>query len=162
VADVTFREAQIERYSRHILLKEVGGVGQQKLLDACVLVVGSNEALGVAVAYLAAGGTQIVSPEVFSGFLFGTSLARFNEDSVPTRAPTFALVAAQEHVPAEVSSWMCVGDDFLEWRIFGADACPVKLFASLSSATLRGSLAALVMQRIFLGLEVDSGRVEVG
>ncbi|MCI5047521.1 MAG: HesA/MoeB/ThiF family protein [Aquisalinus sp.] len=33
---------QIERYKRHILLPEVGGQGQQKLLNASVLVVGAG------------------------------------------------------------------------------------------------------------------------
>lgn len=31
-------DAHIDRYSRHILLREVGGVGQEKLLRACVRV----------------------------------------------------------------------------------------------------------------------------
>ena len=35
-----FTEAEIERYSRHILLREVGGAGQARLRSASVLVVG--------------------------------------------------------------------------------------------------------------------------
>ena len=33
---------QVQRYSRHMLLPEVGAVGQAKLLDAKVLVVGAG------------------------------------------------------------------------------------------------------------------------
>ncbi len=35
-------EEQIKRYSRHILLPEVGGRGQEKLLNARVLVIGTG------------------------------------------------------------------------------------------------------------------------
>ena len=49
-------ETQIERYSRHIILKEVGGKGQQKLLDSKVLIIGAG-GLGAPIAlYLAAAG----------------------------------------------------------------------------------------------------------
>jgi len=49
-------ENQIERYSRHIILPEVGGKGQEKLLEAKVLVVGAG-GLGSPVGlYLAAAG----------------------------------------------------------------------------------------------------------
>jgi adenylyltransferase/sulfurtransferase len=51
-----FTEDQINRYSRHILLKEVGGTGQEKLLDSKVLIVGAG-GLGCPVGYyLAAAG----------------------------------------------------------------------------------------------------------
>lgn len=56
MAEPTFTEEQIKRYSRHLLLKEVGGRGQRKLLDSSVLIVGAG-ALGSPVAlYLAAAG----------------------------------------------------------------------------------------------------------
>ena len=51
-----FSEEEIKRYSRHIILKEVGGKGQKKLREARALVVGAG-GLGSPVAYyLAAAG----------------------------------------------------------------------------------------------------------
>ena len=35
-------EEQILRYSRHILLPEVGGAGQSKLLSSSVLIIGAG------------------------------------------------------------------------------------------------------------------------
>ena len=35
-------DEQIDRYARHIVLKEVGGAGQQALLAARVLIVGAG------------------------------------------------------------------------------------------------------------------------
>jgi molybdopterin/thiamine biosynthesis adenylyltransferase len=37
---IDFTENQLERYSRHILLDDVGVDGQEKLLEAKVLIVG--------------------------------------------------------------------------------------------------------------------------
>jgi molybdopterin/thiamine biosynthesis adenylyltransferase len=49
-------EGQVERYLRHIILKEVGGKGQQRLLDGKVLIIGAG-GLGAPIAlYLAAAG----------------------------------------------------------------------------------------------------------
>ena len=47
---------QRERYSRHLLLPEVGSVGQQKLLDAKVLLLGAGGLGSPAALYLAAAG----------------------------------------------------------------------------------------------------------
>jgi molybdopterin/thiamine biosynthesis adenylyltransferase len=49
-------EAQIERYSRHIILPEVGGAGQEKLLAGKVLLVGAGGLGSPAGLYLAAAG----------------------------------------------------------------------------------------------------------
>ena len=51
---MSFTEAQINRYARHILLEEVGGEGQEKLLDARVLVVGAGGLGSPVLLYLAA------------------------------------------------------------------------------------------------------------
>jgi len=47
---------QLERYARHIILKEVGGAGQAKLLGAKVLVVGAGGLGSPLLMYLAAAG----------------------------------------------------------------------------------------------------------
>ncbi len=50
------RPDQTDRYVRHLLLKEVGGQGQQKLLASKVLVVGAGGIGAPALQYLAAAG----------------------------------------------------------------------------------------------------------
>lgn len=53
---IEFTEEQIERYSRHIILPEVGGIGQQKMLEAKVLLLGAGGLGSPAAYYLAAAG----------------------------------------------------------------------------------------------------------
>lgn len=53
-------ESQIERYSRHILLKEVGGKGQQRLLDGRVLIIGAGGLGSPVCLYLAAAGVGTI------------------------------------------------------------------------------------------------------
>ena len=52
----TFTPEQRERYSRHFLLPEVGTEGQQKLLDAKVLLLGAGGLGSPTALYLAAAG----------------------------------------------------------------------------------------------------------
>jgi hypothetical protein len=49
-------EAQQERYARHLLLDELGGEGQERLLASCVRVRGTGTAVRWAARYLAASG----------------------------------------------------------------------------------------------------------
>ena len=49
-------DEQLDRYARHIILKEIGGAGQQRLLASHVVLVGAGGIGAPAIQYLAAAG----------------------------------------------------------------------------------------------------------
>lgn len=53
---MTLTDDQLERYARHIVLKEIGGAGQLRLLSADVAVIGAGGIGAPAILYLAAAG----------------------------------------------------------------------------------------------------------
>jgi adenylyltransferase/sulfurtransferase len=55
-----FTEDQIQRYARHIVLPEVGGTGQARLLAARVLVIGAGGLGSPLIQYLAAAGVGTI------------------------------------------------------------------------------------------------------
>ncbi|MCR4378087.1 MAG: molybdopterin-synthase adenylyltransferase MoeB [Rhodospirillales bacterium] len=57
---MNFSEQQIQRYARHILLPQVGGSGQEKLLESKVLVVGAGGLGSPVIMYLAAAGVGTI------------------------------------------------------------------------------------------------------
>jgi molybdopterin-synthase adenylyltransferase len=57
---MSFSEADLERYARHIVLREVGGVGQARLKAAKVLVVGAGGLGSPVILYLAAAGVGTI------------------------------------------------------------------------------------------------------
>jgi molybdopterin/thiamine biosynthesis adenylyltransferase len=78
---MTLTDAQLERYARHIVLKEIGGADQARLLSADVAVIGAGGIGSPAILYLAAAGVgtirvidddQVALSNLQRQILFGT------------------------------------------------------------------------------------------
>ncbi len=57
----TLTDQQLDRYARHIVLRDVGGAGQQKLLGGHVMLIGAGGIGCPAIQYLAAAGVGTLS-----------------------------------------------------------------------------------------------------
>ncbi|MBL8556297.1 MAG: molybdopterin-synthase adenylyltransferase MoeB [Phenylobacterium sp.] len=57
---MSFTDEEIERYARHLVLREVGGPGQQRLKSASALIVGAGGLGSPASLYLAAAGVGTI------------------------------------------------------------------------------------------------------
>ncbi len=63
------KSVELERYARHILLKEIGGAGQLKLSNSKITMIGAGGLGSVALYYLVASGVgkiQIVDKDIVS------------------------------------------------------------------------------------------------
>jgi len=57
---MTLTDQELDRYARHIILKEIGGAGQKKLLASKVLVIGAGGLGAPVIMYLAAAGVGTI------------------------------------------------------------------------------------------------------
>lgn len=121
------REDQIRRYARHVLLPDVGGVGQRRLLDATATFAELSPAAGAAFVYLAAAGvgTLVVADEAIVveddvGVLFETAdVGTLRRDAAAARANA---LNPDVTVLARGAGWAVVVDDRDEPLLAGARA----------------------------------------
>ena len=152
---ITLSDAQLERYARHIVLKEIGGEGQRKLLAATVAIVGAGGIGAPAIQYLAAAGIgqlRIIDDDEVSldnlqrQILFGTSdvgrgkaetattaVARLNPDVRVDARPT-RLDAANAPALLGGADLILDGSDNFATRLIVADHATAARIPLVSAA----------------------------
>ena len=92
-----FREAELNRYARHIVLREIGGAGQKKLKAAKVLVVGAGGLGSPVLLYLAAAGVGTIGV-IDDDSVDGTNLQRqvIHRDDMIGTPKVFSAQAAMQ------------------------------------------------------------------
>jgi molybdopterin/thiamine biosynthesis adenylyltransferase len=162
--DLDFSDAEISRYSRHILLPEVGGTGQARLRAARVLVVGAGGLGSPLLLYLAAAGVGtlgIIDHDTVELSNLQRQIAHGSDDL--GRAKTESAAAAARRINPEITveqhrtrlgpanvaelvaayDLVCDGTDNFTTRFLVADACVAARRTLVSAAVLRfeGQLA---------------------
>jgi molybdopterin/thiamine biosynthesis adenylyltransferase len=99
---VSFSPEEVERYARHLVLREVGGPGQQKLKAAKVLIVGAGGLGSPAALYLAAAGVGrigLIDPDTvaLSNLQRQVLYARADVGRLKTEAAADHLAALNPH-----------------------------------------------------------------
>ena len=156
--DLDFSEDEIQRFSRHILLREVGGTGQAKLKAARVLVVGAGGLGSPLMLYLAAAGIgtlgvidddvvdlsnlqrqvahttdRIGMPKVASA----TQAAQAINPDLKVEAHAARLSADNAFDLIRRYDIVCDGTDNFATRFLVADACVLAKRTLVSAAVLR-------------------------
>ena len=161
-----FSESEVERYARHLILRDIGGPGQQKLKAARVLVVGAGGLGTPVIQYLAAAGVGeigIVDDDVVSLSNLQRQVIYTTQD-IGKRKADCAAVAAHRLNPhvkltpiasridaanarARVSGWDIIADgsDNFATRYAVSDACFYEQRPLVTAAigTFDGSLTTL-------------------
>ncbi len=161
---MSFSETDLERYARHIVLREVGGTGQAKLRDARVLVVGAGGLGSPVILYLAAAGVGTIGIVDFDAVSLSNlqrQIAHRTADigRLKTDSATDAAHAINPHVTIEpyttrldaanalslISRFDVVADgsDNFATRFLVADACHLagKTLVSAAVTEFSGQLA---------------------
>ncbi|HEX9947930.1 MAG TPA: HesA/MoeB/ThiF family protein [Allosphingosinicella sp.] len=161
---MTLTDDQLDRYARHIVLKEVGGEGQHKLVAAHVVLVGAGGIGCPALQYLAAAGIgrlRVIDDDKVSldnlqrQILFGTGdLGRAKTEvaaeAVARLNPDIAFEAVRERLTAANAGAVLAGADLV---IDGSDNFATRLLVSDTCTAARIPLvsAAIGMFQVQVG-----------
>ena len=143
---MSLTDAQLERYARHIVLKEIGGAGQQALLDADVAVIGAGGIGSPAIQYLAAAGVgrlRVIDDDVvdlsnlqrqtlFTTADIGRPKAELAVERVAAMNPDVMVEPVTVRIDADTAEALLAGADLV---LDGCDNFATRL--EVSDATLR-------------------------
>ncbi len=161
---MTLRDDQLDRYARHIVLREIGGEGQRKLLDSAVILVGAGGIGSPALQYLAAAGVgslRVIDDDIVSldnlqrQILFGTADIGRPKVEVASEAskrlnPDVRFRETRERLTAHNASALLTGATLV---LDGSDNFATRLIVSDTCTALRIPLvsAAIGMFQVQIG-----------
>jgi adenylyltransferase/sulfurtransferase len=142
------RDDQLDRYARHIVLKEIGGAGQKKLLGAHVTVIGAGGIGCPAIQYLAAAGVgniRVIDHDVvdlsnlqrqtlFGSDDIGTPKAEAAMHAVGRLNPDVKLVPINQRIDADNAMTLLRHSDVI---VDGCDNFDTRLAVSDAATALR-------------------------
>jgi adenylyltransferase/sulfurtransferase len=153
-----FTDEQLQRYARHIVLPEVGGVGQEKIINGKVLVVGAGGLGAPLLLYLAAAGigtlgvvdddvvdlSNLQRQVIHATSRVGVAKVKSAEATIRDINPEVRLVAHEERLDAGnvmrlIADYDIVADgsDNFDTRFLLTDACHMAGKTLVSGAILR-------------------------
>lgn len=170
---MTLSDTQLDRYARHIVLHDIGGAGQARLLDSHVLLVGAGGIGCPAIQYLAAAGVgtiSVVDDDVVSlsnlqrQILYGDAqigMAKVDaaQAAVARLNPDIKFHAFNQRISADTSSDFLNGVDIV---IDGSDTFGTRLIVNDLCLTARVPLVSAAIGRFhgqigtFSGWEADA------
>lgn len=152
---MTLRDDQLDRYARHIVLREIGGEGQRRLLDSSVVLVGAGGIGCPALQYLAAAGVgrlavidddRVSLDNLQRQILFGTADVGQRKVDVAGGAvqrlnPEVGFSATPERLTAANAAALLAGarvvidgSDNFATRLIVSDACTAARIPLVSAA----------------------------
>jgi molybdopterin-synthase adenylyltransferase len=170
---MSFSDDQLERYARHIVLKEIGGEGQRKLHEATVAVIGAGGIGSPVIQYLAAAGvgwiilidddvvelSNLQRQTIFRSADVGKSKVKAATEAACELSDDVNFITYKERLTAQNavelldhSTVVIDGSDNFETRLAAADAAQHLRIPLISAAVdqFEGQLA------VYRGWESDS------
>jgi adenylyltransferase/sulfurtransferase len=153
-----FTDEQVQRYARHILLPEVGGVGQKRLLESKVLVIGAGGLGSPLILYLTAAGigtigvvdndvvdlSNLQRQVVHTTERIGNSKVESARQTAAAINPEVRLIPHHTRFDADTAAGLIApydlvadGSDNFATRFLTADACYFARKTLVSAAVLR-------------------------
>lgn len=145
---MSLSDPQLERYARHIVLKEIGGEGQRRLLEAEVAVLGAG-GIGAPVAqYLAAAGigtlrlidddevelSNLQRQVLFGDRQIGTAKTEAAAAAIAALNPDVRVVEVRERLEASSARRLIEGADAV---VDGSDNFATRLACADAALALR-------------------------
>jgi adenylyltransferase/sulfurtransferase len=141
-------DTQLERYARHIVLKEIGGAGQMRLLSAHVAIIGAGGIGSPAIQYLAAAGVgtlRVIDDDdvalsnlqrqvLFTGDDIGQPKGEAAMRAVARLNPDVKLIPINQRLDAENAALLLRDADVI---LDGSDSFATRLAVSDTATALR-------------------------